>query len=73
MRASGDQIERWVGTGLLAANRQNRKSVRHQHIPLRACMTNPIFESPVKSVAGRMAYKDRALQPTGSLGPGGLT
>ena len=31
---TGDQIERWVGSGLLVAERQFRKVIGHRQIPL---------------------------------------
>jgi len=30
----GDHIERWVGSGLLVAERQFRKVIGHRHIPV---------------------------------------
>ena len=49
----GDQIERWVGSGLLVAERQFRKVIGHRQIPvLLSAMTNAVSKKPIaKGVA----------------------
>jgi putative transposase len=49
----GDQIERWVGSGLLVAERQFRKVIGHRQIPLLlSCMANAVSKKPIaKGVA----------------------
>src|SRR6476646_7584149 len=45
---SGDQIERWVGSGLLVAERQFRKVIGFRQIPLLlASMANAVSKKPV--------------------------
>ena len=45
---SGDQIERWVGSGLLVAERQFRKVIGHRQIPvLLSAMTNAFSQKPI--------------------------
>ena len=50
---TGDQIERWVGSGLLLAERQFRKVIGHRHIPLLlSSMANAVSKKPIaKGVA----------------------
>lgn len=44
----GDQIERWVGSGLLVAERQFRKVIGYRQIPLLlSSMTNAVSQKPV--------------------------
>ena len=44
----GDQIERWVASGLLVAERQFRKVIGHRQIPLLlSSMANPVSKKPV--------------------------
>jgi len=44
----GDQIERWVGSGLLVAERQFRKVIGHRQIPLLLnSMANAIAKKPI--------------------------
>jgi putative transposase len=44
----GDQIERWVGSGLLVAERQFRKVIGHRQIPvLLSAMTNAVSQKPI--------------------------
>jgi transposase-like protein len=49
----GDQIERWVGSGLLVAERQFRKVIGHRQIPmLLSSMANTVSKKPIaKGVA----------------------
>jgi transposase-like protein len=49
----GDQIERWVGSGLLVAERQFRKVIGHRQIPmLLSSMANAVSKKPIaKGVA----------------------
>jgi hypothetical protein len=45
---SGDQIERWVGSGLLVAERQFRKMIGHRQIPLLlSSMANAVSKKPI--------------------------
>ncbi len=45
---NGDQIERWVGSGLLVAERQFRKVIGYRHIPLLlAAMANDDSKKPI--------------------------
>jgi putative transposase len=45
---TGDQIERWVGSGLLVAERQFRKVIGFRHIPLLlSSMANAISKKPI--------------------------
>jgi putative transposase len=45
---SGDQIERWVGSGLLVAERQFRKVIGHRQIPLLlAAMAHAASKKPI--------------------------
>src|SRR5208282_4588665 len=45
---AGDQIERWVGSGLLVAERQFRKVIGHRQIPqLLASITNAVSKTPI--------------------------
>ncbi len=45
---SGDQIERWVGSGLLVAERQFRKVIGFRQIPLLlASMANAVSQKPI--------------------------
>ena len=50
---TGDQIERWVGSGLLVAERQFRKVIGHRQIPmLLSSMANAVSKKPIaKGVA----------------------
>lgn len=44
----GDHIERWVGSGLLIAERQFRKVIGHKQIPLLlSSMANLLSKQPV--------------------------
>ena len=44
----GDQIERWVGSGLLVAERQFRKVIGYRQIPmLLSSMTNAVSKKPI--------------------------
>jgi hypothetical protein len=44
----GDHIERWVGSGLLVAERQFRKVIGHRHIPLLlASLTTAVSKKPI--------------------------
>jgi len=44
----GDQTERWVGSGLLVAERQFRKVIGHRQIPLLlASMANAVSKKPI--------------------------
>jgi len=44
----GDQIERWVGSGLLVAERQFRKVIGHRQIPLLlSSMATAISKKPI--------------------------
>ena len=44
----GDQIERWVASGLLVAERQFRKVIGHRQIPLLlSSMANAVSKKPV--------------------------
>jgi transposase-like protein len=44
----GDHIERWVGSGLLVAERQFRKVIGHRHIPLLlASLASAVSKKPV--------------------------
>jgi len=44
----GDQMERWVGSGLLVAERQFRKVIGHRQIPLLlASIANAVSKTPV--------------------------
>jgi hypothetical protein len=44
----GDQIERWVGSGLLVAEHQFRKVIGFRHIPmLLASMANLVSKKPI--------------------------
>ena len=44
----GDQIERWVGSGLLVAERQFRKVIGHRQIPLLlAALANAVSKKPI--------------------------
>jgi hypothetical protein len=43
----GDQIERWVGSGLLVAERQFRKVIGYRQIPLLlSSMANAVSKKP---------------------------
>jgi transposase-like protein len=45
---TGDQIERWVGSGLLVAERQFRKVIGHRQIPLLlSSMANIVSKKPI--------------------------
>jgi transposase-like protein len=45
---TGDQIERWVGSGLLVAERQFRKVIGHRQIPLLlSSMANAVSKKPI--------------------------
>lgn len=53
---SGDHIERWVGSGLLVAERQFRKVIGHRHIPvllssLAEAARNVTSKKPIAKVA----------------------
>jgi hypothetical protein len=44
----GDQIERWVGSGLLVAERQFRRAIGHHQIPLLlSSMANAVSKKPI--------------------------
>jgi putative transposase len=44
----GDQIERWVGSGLLVAEQQFRKVIGYHQIPLLlSAMANAVSQKPV--------------------------
>jgi hypothetical protein len=44
----GDQIERWVGSGLLVAERQFRRVIGHRQIPaLLSSMANAVSKKPI--------------------------
>jgi hypothetical protein len=44
----GDQIERWVGSGLVVAERQFRKVIGYRQIPLLlSSMENAVAKKPV--------------------------
>ena len=44
----GDQIERWVGSGLLVAERQFRKVIGHRQLPLLlSSMANAVAKKPI--------------------------
>ena len=44
----GDHIERWVGSGLLVAERQFRKVIGHRHIPLLlASLATAVSKKPI--------------------------
>jgi len=44
----GDQIERWVGSGLLVAEQQFRKIIGYRQIPLLlSAMANAVSQKPV--------------------------
>ena len=48
---AGDHIERWVGSGLLVAERQFRKVVGHHHIPvLLSSMANAAMKKPIATL-----------------------
>jgi hypothetical protein len=48
----GDQIERWVGSGLLVAERQFRKVIGFRQIPLLlSSMTNAVSQKPIAKKA----------------------
>jgi putative transposase len=45
---TGDQIERWVGSGLLVAERQFRRVIGHRQIPLLlSSMANAVSKKPI--------------------------
>jgi putative transposase len=49
---AGDQIERWVGSGLLVAERQFRKVIGYREIPmLLSSMANAISNKPIAKAA----------------------
>jgi hypothetical protein len=49
---TGDHIERWVGSGLLVAERQFRKVIGHRHIPvLLASMAEAVTKQPIARFA----------------------
>jgi len=49
---TGDQIERWVGSGLLVAERQFHKVIGHRQIPLLlSSMANAISKKPIAKAA----------------------
>jgi hypothetical protein len=52
-KRQGDQIESWVGSGLLVAERQFRKVIGYRQIPtLLSSMTNAVSKKPfAKGVA----------------------
>jgi transposase-like protein len=60
---TGDQIERWVGSGLLVAERQFRKVIGFRQIPLLlSSMANAVSKKPIAkgaSVAYRMSVESR--------------
>ena len=44
----GDHIERWVGSGLLVAERQFRKVIGHRQIPLLlSSLANAVSKKPI--------------------------
>jgi hypothetical protein len=44
----GDQIERWVGSGLLVAEQQFRKVIGHRQIPLLlSVMADTVSKKPI--------------------------
>jgi putative transposase len=46
---AGDQTERWVGSGLLVAERQFRKVIGHRHIPvLLSSMSNLLLKNQLR-------------------------
>lgn len=48
----GDHVERWVGSGLLVAERQFRKVIGHRHISaLLASMADAAMKKPMAKVA----------------------
>jgi len=48
----GDQIERWVGSGLLVAEQQFRKVIGFRQIPLLlSSMANAVSQKPVAKKA----------------------
>ncbi len=48
----GDQIERWVGSGLLVAERQFRRVIGHRQIPLLlASIANAVSKTPIAKEA----------------------
>jgi transposase-like protein len=48
----GDQIERWVGSGLLVAERQFNKVIGHRQIPLLlSSMANAVSKKPIAKAA----------------------
>jgi putative transposase len=48
----GDQIERWVGSGLLVAERQFRRVIGHRQIPLLlSSMANAVSKKPIANGA----------------------
>src|ERR1700719_11907 len=51
---AGDQIERWAGSGLLAAERQFRKVIGFRQIPLLlSSMANAVSKKPIAEGGGR--------------------
>ncbi len=45
---AGDHIERWVGSGLLVAERQFRRVIGHRHIPLLlASLATAVSKKPI--------------------------
>jgi hypothetical protein len=49
----GDQIERWVGSGLVVAERQFREVIGHRQIPLLlSSMANAVAKKPVAKKEG---------------------
>ena len=45
---AGDQIERWVGSGLVVAERQFRRVIGHRQLPLLlSSMANAVSKKPI--------------------------
>jgi hypothetical protein len=52
----GDQIERWVASGLLVAENQFRKVIGYRHIPaLISAMENAVSKASKKNIAKEAA------------------
>jgi hypothetical protein len=65
----GDQIERWVGSGLLVAERQFRKVIGHRQIPmLLSSMANAVSKKPIAKGAAGVAYEFGSLTFNGISG-----
>ncbi|MGI8988904.1 MAG: hypothetical protein ACR2I2_04850 [Bryobacteraceae bacterium] len=49
---AGDDVERWVASGLVAAERQFRKAIGHKQIPLLlSAMTNAVSKKTIAKEA----------------------